>query len=207
MKKILSILASIGLTTTVASAVVACGNNANSEVDQKTDLNSLTNLNKTIIGLPGMTTWIEALDDFLADDANKTLKDEVEVKDGDWIAPQLGVNGSLTITAKSNGRYTGSITVVVTGYTMTLESLSSNLALTIDGSAKMTPEQTLEAFLKIGDNVILKDEVIIKEGSFEAPTTEVDGKFLIVPKQSSVKYTGELEGIISKLSSNPSTDN
>ena len=208
MKKILSILASIGLTTTVASAVVACGNNANSEVDQKTDLNSLTNLNKTIIGLPGMTTWIEALDNFLADDANKTLKDEVEVKnaDVDWIAPQLGVDGLLTITAKPNSSYTGSIPVTVTGYTMALESFT-DLRPKIDGSVNMTSDQALETFLKSPYNAFLANEVIVKEDSFEAPTTEVDGKFLIVPKQGSVKYTGELEGIISKLSSNPSTDN
>ena len=209
MKKILSILAAVGLTSTAATSVVACGNKSSSPVENnKTDLGSIETLNKTIKGLPGMTTWIEALDNFLADDANKTLKDEVEVKnaDVDWIAPQLGVDGLLTITAKPNSSYTGSIPVTVTGYTMALESFT-DLRPKIDGSVNMTSDQALETFLKSPYNAFLANEVIVKEDSFEAPTTEVDGKFLIVPKQGSVKYTGELKGTISKLPSNPSTDN
>jgi len=60
MRKILSVLAAVGLTSTAASAVVACGNKSNSEVT-KTDLATLPAIKElesrlTISGSADMTT-------------------------------------------------------------------------------------------------------------------------------------------------------
>ena len=205
MRKILSILASVGLTATAASAVVACGNTDKNGVVQSGSLGSIVkSADRTVSGNADMTSADKALSAFLETAAGKRLKKEnVQVKENSFEAAGPGTNGKLVIQAKSGTKYTGEITITIKGYTVTLESIKANLTLEIPGSENMTADSALAAFLAVDANKTLRDEVEVKGDaeSFDAPKNGVDGKLVITAKSSSTKYTGVLEITISKLKS------
>ncbi len=197
MRKILSILASVGLTATAASAVVACGNTDKNGVVQSGSLGSIVkSADRTVSGNADMTSADKALSAFLETAAGKRLKKEnVQVKENSFEAAGPGTNGKLVIQAKSGTKYTGEITITIKGYTVTLDSIKSTLTLEIPGSEGMTADSALTAFKSIGNNASVKDEVEVKsgDGNFVAPKNDTVGKLVITAKSGSTKYTGDLE--------------
>ena len=197
MRKILSILASVGLTATAASAVVACGNTDKNGVVQSGSLGSIVkSADRTVSGNADMTSADKALSAFLETAAGKRLKKEnVQVKENSFEAAGPGTNGKLVIQAKAGTKYTGEITITIKGYTVTLDSIKSTLTLEIPGSEGMTADSALTAFKSIGNNASVKDEVEVKsgDGNFVAPKNDTVGKLVITAKSGSTKYTGDLE--------------
>ena len=158
----------------------------------QTNLNTL-NLDP-IIGSENMQEE-DAFNAFLANNTDKDLtdlKDNVNLK---FNAPGYGNNnGSLTITAKANSKYTGSITISINAITQT--NLSDFNTTAIIGSENMSVDDAFSAFLANNINATdLKDNVDLV---FIAPDVNNDGSLTITAKVAT-KYTGSIKVSITKL--------
>ena len=205
MRKILSVLAAIGLTSTAASAVVACGNKDSSEVT-KTDLSSVPMIKALESKLTINGTADMGVDDAYASFSNISGVKEalafVNLGEADFefvlTVPSYVADGSLKITVKSeNSKYSGSLNVKISQLVKAELSSVSGLITTTSGSSDMNETNVLNTFLAVEGNQGLQGEVEVKAGSFEAPGTETEGSFILEAIAGNHKYTGELDVTIS----------
>ena len=210
MRKILSVLAAIGLTSTAASAVVACGNKDSSEVT-KTDLSSVPMIKALESKLTINGTADMGVDDAYASFSNISGVKEalafVNLGEADFefvlTVPSYVADGSLKITVKSeNSKYSGSLNVKISQLVKAELSSVSGLTTTISGSSDMNETNVLNTFLAVEGNQGLQGEVEVKAGSFEAPGTETEGSFILEAIAGNHKYTGSITVVIEKLSDN-----
>ena len=190
MKKLLTILGSIGLTSTAAISVVACGTKNRSEV--KIDLNTLT-LNKEPITISEGMTKEDVFQAFLNN--NKDVTDLEANVDLTFNEPSYTTPGSLIIKAKANTAYTGLIiiTINVIGQT-SLNDLHLKTLL----SLPVTNQQAaFDSFIKLNSEVSdLRDNLEIE--SFTAPDYNQTGS-LEVEAKPNTKYSGTLTITIPEL--------
>jgi len=142
MKNLLSLLAALGLTATAATTVIACGSPKNSVVIKKTalkDLHLKTRLKNSVKNQQA------AFDSFIE------LNPEVDdLRDGVQVigfsAPDYNQEGSLEIQAKTNTKYSGTLTITIPEVNKTnLARLVTNT--TIQGTTNMTSDQAFQAVL------------------------------------------------------------
>ena len=206
MRKILSILAAVGLTSTAASAVVACGNKSNSEVGNKTNLSDVPVIKAlesklTITGNVSMTAD-DAWASFSAIPGVGAALTFVGLEKTDFRSelslPTYDNDGSLKITVnKEESKYSGSLTVKISQFVKTDLNSLTELNKTITGSADMTADDALQAFLAIEANKDLANEVEVKVDTFKAPGIGTNGSFTLEAISGNHKYTGEIDVTIS----------
>ena len=190
MKKLLTILGSIGLTSTAAISVVACGTKNRSEV--KIDLNTLT-LNKESITISEGMTKEDVFQAFLNN--NKDVTDLEANVDLTFNEPSYTTPGSLIIKAKANTAYTGSIIITINAIGQTsLNDLHLKTLL----SLPVTKQQAaFDSFIKLNSEVSdLRDNLEIK--NFTAPDYNQTGS-LEVEAKPNTKYSGTLTITIPEL--------
>jgi len=159
------------------------GINANHSEINKTNL---SNFNKTaIIGSENMSVD-DAFNAFLNNNKNKNLTNLRDNVDLTFIKPSYITTGSLTIIAKADTKYTGSITISINAITQkNLSELNLKQTLT-----QPYTEQTeaFQAFIKLNSQV--SDlETNVKIDSFNRPNYGQDGSLVI---NGINKYTGIL---------------
>ena len=159
------------------------GINANHSEINKTNL---SNFNKAaIIGSENMSVD-DAFNAFLDNNKNKNLTDLRDNVDLTFIKPSYITAGSLTIIAKADTKYTGSITITINAITQTnLSELNLKQTLT-----QPYTEQTeaFQAFINLNSQV--SDlETNVKIDSFNRPNYGQDGSLII---NGINKYTGVL---------------
>ena len=159
------------------------GINANHSEINKTNL---SNFNKAaIIGSENMSVD-DAFNAFLDNNKNKNLTDLRDNVDLTFIKPSYITAGSLTIIAKADTKYTGSITITINAIKQkNLSELNLNQTLT-----QPYTEQTeaFQAFIKLNSQV--SDlETNVKIDSFNRPNYGRDGSLVI---NGINKYTGIL---------------
>ena len=159
------------------------GINANHSEINKTNL---SNFNKAaIIGSENMSVD-DAFNAFLDNNKNKNLTDLRDNVDLTFIKPSYITAGSLTIIAKADTKYTGSITITINAITQTnLSELNLKQTLT-----QPYTEQTeaFQAFINLNSQV--SDlETNVKIDSFNRPNYGQDGSLII---NGINKYTGIL---------------
>ena len=190
MKKLLTILGSIGLTSTAAISVVACGTKNRSEV--KIDLNTLT-LNKESITISEGMTKEDVFQAFLNN--NKDVTDLEANVDLTFNEPSYTTPGSLIIKAKANTAYTGSIIITINAIGQTsLNDLHLKTLL----SLPITKQQAaFDSFIKLNSEVSdLRDNLEIE--NFTAPDYNQTGS-LEVKAKPNTKYSGTLTITIPEL--------
>ena len=176
-------LAPIGIIAASAS-VISCGTNGRSEII-KTNLNDLHL--KTILSMP-VTNQQAAFDLFIK--LNPEVSDlETNVEIVDFNAPLINKTGSLTIQAKPNMKYSGTLTITIPEPNKTdITRLINNQ--TIQGTENMTVDQAFQAFLEANNSwTNLNDYVEVD--SFTAATYTSNGSLTIKAKASTA-YTGSV---------------
>ena len=191
MKKLLVLLGSIGLTSTAAIGVVACGVNNHSEII-KTDLKDL-NL-KTLLSLP-VTNQQAAFDLFI--ELNPEVSDlRAAVQVIDFIAPDYNQTGSLEVQAEANAKYSGTLMITIPEKIKTnLEMLISNR--TIEGTKNMTATEAFNAFL-VANNSWTNLSDFVSYGAYTPATYQTDGLLTIIAKENT-EFIGEITVNITKL--------
>ena len=188
MKKILTILASFGLTTATTTSLISCQGGKPSQPINKTSLKDL-DLVATIPGIESMTDT-NAFDAFIQANANVLdLRDNVSF--GDFKKPKYTADRSLTITAKPKTKYTESVTVTITAIGQkSLDSLHLHTTLSIP----VTNQQAaFDSFISLNSEVSdLRDNLEIT--GFTAPKLDQSGT-LIVASKADAKYSGTLPPI------------
>ncbi len=153
-------------------------------------------LNKTAIpGKENMT----AEDAFNAVLANNTkisdLKTNVELSS--FIAPSYTTTGSLTIKAKPDGKYNGSVKIKITTIGQTKLSDLNLDTSAIDGKENMKAEDAFNVFLSNNSTISdLKNNV--EAGTFTAPSYTTTGKLTVNAKTNS-KYSGNVNVTINAI--------
>ena len=176
-------LAPIGIIAASAS-VISCGTNGRSEII-KTNLNDLHL--KTILSMP-VTNQQAAFDLFIK--MNPEVSDlETNVEIIDFNAPLINKTGSLTIQAKPNMKYSGTLTITIPEPNKTdITRLINNQ--TIQGTENMTVDQAFQAFLEANNSwTNLNDYVEVD--SFAAATYTSNGSLTIKAKTNTA-YTGSV---------------
>ena len=190
MKKLLTILGSIGLTSTAAISVVACGTKNRSEV--KIDLNTLT-LNKEPITISEGMTKEDVFQAFLNN--NKDVTDLEANVDLTFNEPSYTTPGSLIIKAKVNTAYTGSIIITINAIGQT--SLNDLHLKTLLSLPVTNQQAAFDSFIKLNSEVSdLRDNLEIE--SFTAPDYNQTGS-LEVEAKPNAKYSGTLTITIPEL--------
>ena len=190
MKKLLTILGSIGLTSTAAISVVACGTKNRSEV--KIDLNTLT-LNKESITISEGMTKEDVFQAFLNN--NKDVTDLEANVDLTFNEPSYTTPGSLIIKAKANTAYTGSIIITINAIGQT--SLNDLHLKTLLSLPVTNQQAAFDSFIKLNSEVSdLRDNLEIE--NFTAPDYNQTGS-LEVEAKPNTKYSGTLTITIPEL--------
>ena len=186
MKNLLSLLAALGLTATAATTVIACGSPKNSVVIKKTalkDLNLKTRLKNSVKNQQA------AFDSFIEMNPEVSdLHDSVQVIAFD--VPDYNKEGSLEVEAKTNTKYSGTLTITIPELNKTdITGLITNT--TIQGTENMTEAQAFQAFLEANNSwTNLGDYVEVD--SFTAATYTSNGSLTIKAKPNTA-YTGSIE--------------
>ena len=157
----------------------------------QTNLNQLI-ANTTIQGTETMTEQ-EAFNAFLtANNSWANLSDFVEYSS--FTAVNYESNGSLTITAKANTAFTGSLTVSITKLAQSdLKTLNLNSVIAVDENA--TQEATFQAFLDKNQNILGNNLTLdqVELSNFKNPEITADGTLTITVKTGiNSKYTGSI---------------
>ncbi|WP_250136678.1 lipoprotein, partial [Mesoplasma whartonense] len=185
MKNLLSLLAALGLTATAATTVIACGSPKNSVVIKKTalkDLNLKTRLKNSVKNQQA------AFDSFIEMNPEVSdLHDSVQVIAFD--VPDYNKEGSLEVEAKTNTKYSGTLTITIPELNKTdITGLVTNT--TIQGTENMTEAQAFQAFLEANNSwTNLNDYVEVD--SFTAATYTSNGSLTIKAKTNTA-YTGSV---------------
>ena len=119
------------------------------------------------------------------------LRNNVEI--GSLTVPTTDSVGSLTINAKADGKYTGSVIFTFSGQIQTnLNTLNTSA---INGNENMTADDAFNAFLANNAITDLKDNVDLR---FTTPTADSTGSLVITAKPNT-KYNGTITITINKL--------
>ena len=124
------------------------------------------------------------------------LSDDVQIVG--FTAPEYNKEGSLEVQAKTNTKYSGTLTITIPELIKTdITGLINNR--TIKGTALMTVDQAFQAFLSANSSFIGLDTVVDYDAdSFIAPSSTTDGSLTISAKPNTA-YTGTLIITITKL--------
>ncbi|MCL8209503.1 hypothetical protein [Spiroplasma attinicola] len=165
------------------------GINANHSEINKTNL---SNFNKAaIIGSENMSVD-DAFNAFLDNNKNKNLTDLRDNVDLTFIKPSYITAGSLTIIAKADTKYTGSITISIKAITKT-NIATLDLVTNINGTIAMINDNSgqtaLETFLNANNKKYPELKANVKIDSFNRPNYGQDGSLVI---NGINKYTGIL---------------
>ena len=175
----------MGLTATAATTVIACGSPKNSVVIKKTalkDLHLKTRLKNSVKNQQA------AFDSFIELNPEvNDLRDAVQVIG--FIAPDYNQEGSLEVQAKTNTKYSGTLTITVPELNKTdLARLMTNT--TIQGTENMTADQAFQAILAANSSwTNLSDYV--EADNFTAPDYTSNGSLTINAKPNT-EYTGSI---------------
>ena len=165
------------------------GINANHSEINKTNL---SDFNKTaIIGSENMSVD-DAFNAFLDNNKNKNLTNLRDNVDLTFIKPSYITTGSLTIIAKADTKYTGSITISINAITQT-NIATLGLVTNINGTIAMINDNSgqtaLETFLNANNEKHPELKANVKIDSFNRPNYGLDGSLVI---NGINKYTGIL---------------
>ena len=161
----------------------------------QTNLNQLIT-NTTIQGTETMTEQ-EAFNAFLtANNSWTNLSDFVEYSS--FTAATYTSNGSLTITAKANSAFSGSINITINEIGQ-IDLNTLGLKTLIQGSENITAETVFNIFINNNKNIAdLQDKIEIEANSFITPTYETQGSLEIKGKTND-KYNGIIKITIDKI--------
>jgi len=165
------------------------GINANHSEINKTNL---SDFNKAaIIGSENMSVD-DAFNAFLDNNKNKNLTNLRDNVDLTFIKPSYITTGSLTIIAKADTKYTGSITISINAITQTniatlglIKEITGTIAMINDNSG----QTALETFLNANNKKYPELKANVKIDSFNRPNYGRDGSLVI---NGINKYTGIL---------------